>query len=68
MRDNRSATRTKAEIPDRGKSRFFGVYWSKNKKMWRVGTMIKGKRKHIGCYDAAATTTRPPRRGRTAPL
>ena len=45
MRNNISA------IPDKGKSRFLGVSWSKQKKKWRVRTTVKGKTEYIGLYD-----------------
>ena len=50
-------------IPDKGKSRFVGVYWHKRDKKWRVDTPRTRARRST----SATTTTRPPRRGRSTP-
>ena len=44
-RDNVSA------IPDKGKSRFFGVSWNKKAKKWAVRATDNGKQKYLGSFD-----------------
>ena len=55
-------------IPDKGKSRFLGVGWSKKNNLmstrsgrWRPGSRARRR-------SSATTTTRPPRRGCTTPM
>jgi len=45
-------------IPNKGKSRFFGVCWNKRVKRWRVWATDKGKNKFIGLYDDETAAAR----------
>jgi hypothetical protein len=51
-RTNRSA------IPDKGKSRFVGVSWHKQRKRWQVRATDKGKQKCLGLYDDETAAAR----------
>jgi hypothetical protein len=51
-RDNRSA------IPDKGKSRFVGVCWSKQGKKWQVQVTDMGKKKFLGVFDDETAAAR----------
>ena len=42
------------DIPNKGKSTFFGVSWDKNNKMWKVQTTVKSKKMNLGYYDVEA--------------